>query len=78
MTGTTRLPGGEPRKASQKRTRRAGPPPTRIMPQWRMGDRVSWGGRIGSFVRNLNDVIHAEIRIEQRVYRVRVADLTPG
>jgi hypothetical protein len=78
MTGTTRLPGGEPRKASQKRTRRAGPSPTRMMPQWRMGDRVSWGGRVGSFVRNLNDGIHAEIRIEQRVYRVRVGDLGPG
>jgi hypothetical protein len=78
MTGTTRLPGGEPRKASQKRSRRAGPPPTRITPQWRIGDRVAWGGRVGSFVRNLNDGIHAEVRIEQRVYRVRIGDLRPG
>jgi hypothetical protein len=78
MSGRARLPGGEPRKASQKRTRRAGPPPSRIMPKWRMGDRVSWGGRVGSFVRNLNDGIHAEIRIEPRVYRVRIGDLRPG
>jgi hypothetical protein len=54
------------------------PPPTLMMPQWRMGDRVRWGGRVGSFVRNLNDGIHAEIRIEPRVYRVRVGDVGPG
>ena len=75
MTGTTRLPGGEPRKASQKRTRRANPIRTHITPQWRLGDRVSWGGRVGTFMRYVNDDIHAEIRIEQRVYRVRIADL---
>jgi len=78
MTGRTRLPGGEPRKASQKRTRRAGTIPTRLTPQWRIGDRVAWGGRVGSFMRNLNDGVHAEIRIEQRLYRVRIADLRPG
>ena len=43
-----------------------------------MGDRVSWGGRVGTFLRALNDGIHAEIRIEQRAYRVRIADLKPG
>ena len=78
MTGRTRLPGGEPRKASQKRTRRAGSIPTRLTPQWRLGDRVAWGGRVGSFVRELNDGIHAEIRIEQRAYRVRIAEVWPG
>jgi hypothetical protein len=78
MTGRTRLPGGEPRKASQKRTRRAEPVNTRILPNWRIGDRVSWGGRVGSFSRALNDGEHAEIRIEQRVYRVRIGDLRPG
>lgn len=40
-----------------------------------MGDRVAWGGRTGSFVRNLNDGIHAENQgIEQRAYRVRIGD----
>jgi hypothetical protein len=78
MTGRTRLPGGEPRKASQKRTRRAGTIPPRLTPQWRLGDRVAWGGRVGSFLRDLSDGIHAEIRIEQRLYRVRIADLRPG
>ena len=77
MTGRTRLPGGAPRKASQKRTRRANPITT-LTPQWRLGDRVSWGGRVGSFMRDLNDGIHAEIRIEQRAYRVRIGDLRPG
>ena len=78
MTGRTRLPGGEPRKASQKRTRRAASIPVRITPAWRMGDRVSWSGRVGTFLRDLNDGIHAEVRIEQRVYRVRIGDLGPG
>jgi hypothetical protein len=78
MTGRTRLPGGEPREASQKQSRRREAIPSRITPIWRLGDRVSWGGRVGSFVRNLNDGIHAEVRIEQRVYRVRVSDLRPG
>ena len=78
MIGRSRLPAGEPRKASQKRTRRAEPLPRRITPQWQLGDRVSWGGRVGSFMRALNDGEHAEIRIEQRVYRVRVAELRPS
>jgi len=75
MTGRTRLPGGEPRKASQKRTRRAGTAPTRLTPTWTFGDRVRWGGRLGSFVRDIDDGVHAEIRIEQRLYRVRLTDL---
>jgi len=75
MTGRTRLPGGEPRKASQKRTRRAETAPTHLTPTWKLGDRVSWGGRLGSFLCDINDGIHAEIRIEQRLYRVRLSDL---
>ncbi|MBV8894259.1 MAG: hypothetical protein JO266_20185 [Acidobacteria bacterium] len=78
MSGTRRLPGGAPRKASQRHTRRSNPISTRITPQWHLGDRVSWGGRTGSFLRALNDAEHAEIRIEQRLYRVRIADLRPG
>jgi hypothetical protein len=78
MTGRTRLPSGEPRKASQKRTRRAGAVPTRGTSQWGMGDRIVWGGRVGSFLRELSDGIYAEIRIEQRTYRVRIAELRPG
>jgi hypothetical protein len=77
MTGTTRLPGGEPRKASQKRSRRAGPPPTRIAPQWRMGDRVRWQDKAGTFHRDLGDG-NAEVTIANRAYRVRIGELKPG
>jgi hypothetical protein len=77
MTGTTRLPGGEPRRASQKRTRRAGPPPTRMMPQWRVGDRVRWHDKAGVFHRDLGDG-NAEVTIVNRTYRVRIGDLRPG
>jgi hypothetical protein len=77
MTGRTRLPGGEPRKASQKRTRRAGPPPTRMMSQWRIGDGVLWHGKAGLFHRDLGDG-NAEVTIANRAYRVRIGDLGPG
>jgi hypothetical protein len=77
MTGTTRLPGGEPRKASQKRSRRAGPPPTHMMPQWRMGDRVRWQDKVGLFHRDLGDG-NAEVTIANRTYRVRIGDLRQG
>jgi len=53
MTGKSRLPAGEPRKASQRRTRPAGTGFTRIMPQWRMGDRVRWQDKTGHFHRDL-------------------------
>jgi hypothetical protein len=55
MTGRTRLPGGDPRKASQRRTRRAEIPPIRITPQWRVGDRVRWQDKIGLFHSDLGD-----------------------
>jgi len=46
MTGRScPFPGGEPRKASQKRTRRGEQMPTRIVPQWRLGDRVRWNDK---------------------------------
>jgi hypothetical protein len=78
MTGRTRLPAGEPRKASQRRTRRAETLPTRITPQWRTGDRVRWQDKAGLFHRDLGDGTHAAIRIVNRLYRVRIADLRPG
>ena len=77
MTGTRRLPGGEPRRASQRRTRLAGQPATRMMPQWRLGDRVRWQDKPGHFHRDLGDG-SAEVTIANRVYRVRVGDLRPG
>jgi hypothetical protein len=77
MTGKSRLPAGEPRKASQRRTRPAGTAFTRIMPQWRMGDRVRWQDKIGHFHRDLGDG-NAEVTIANRAYRVRIGDLRPG
>ncbi len=77
MTGRTRLPAGEPRKASQRRIRRGERLPTRIAPQWRMGDRVRWQDKAGLFHRDLGDG-HAEVTIANRTYRVRIAELEPG
>jgi hypothetical protein len=76
MSGTQRLPGGEPRKKSQRHTRRAAPLPSQISRVWRSGDRVRWRDRIGVFHRDLGDGEHAEIVIADRAYRVRVGDLT--
>ena len=42
MSGRARLPSGESRKASQRRTRRTAPAPTVIEPNWRPGDKVHW------------------------------------
>ena len=77
MSGRTRLPAGEPRKASQRRTRRGEALPTRITPQWRIGDRVRWHDKAGLFHRDLGDG-NAEVTVANRVYRVRIGDLRPG
>jgi hypothetical protein len=75
MSGRQRLPGGAPRKASQRNTRRASPMTSRMSPSWRAGDGVRWQGRAGIFRRNVEDGEHAEILIAERVYRVRLEDL---
>jgi hypothetical protein len=75
MSGTQRLPGGRPRKASQRRTRPAAPLQPRISRLWRPGDQVRWRDRVGVFHRDLGDGEHAEIVIVDRTYRVRVGDL---
>ena len=77
MTGRTRLPAGEPRKASQRRIRQGAPLPTRITAQWRIGDRVRWQDKAGVFHRDLGDG-NAEVTIANRAYRVRIADLRLG
>ena len=38
MSGSQRLPGGAPRKASQRKARRVSPGTARISPRWRAGD----------------------------------------
>jgi hypothetical protein len=75
MSGRQRLPGGEPRKASQRSTRRAKPAVARISATWRFGDPVRWQGRPGVFRREVGDGEHAEIAIGERVYRVRTSEL---
>jgi hypothetical protein len=75
MSGTQRLPGGQPREASQRHTRRAAPLLPRINRIWRPGERVRWRDRTGVFHRDLGDGDHAEIIIADRTYRVRVGDL---
>ena len=68
MPGRARLPGGEPRKASQRNTRRAVSPANAI-PVWRASMPVLWKGRAGIFRRDVGDGEHAEVVIEGRVYR---------
>ena len=75
MTGRARLPGGEPRKASQRNSRRAEAVPKRIAPVWKPGDQVRWKDRTGTFRRYIGDGEHAEVTSSERVYRVRIADL---
>src|SRR6266851_8829322 len=56
-------PAGEPRKASQRRTRRAAPSQVSVSSVWHPGDKVRWRDRIGDFQRDLGDGEHAEIMI---------------
>jgi hypothetical protein len=74
MSGRARLPGGEPRKASQRNTRRA-VSPAKATPVWRASMPVLWKGRAGIFRREVGDGEHAEVVIEGRVYRVRIGEL---
>ena len=76
MTGRTRLPGGEPRKASQRNARRSVSPDKKVMPVWRASMPVLWKGRAGIFRRDVGDGEHAEVVIEGRVYRVRTSELS--
>jgi hypothetical protein len=75
-TGRQRLPGGEPRRASQRNSRRAGPVAARLIPTWRVGDAVRWQGRAAVFRRDIGDGQHAEVQIGERIYRVRLIELS--
>jgi hypothetical protein len=77
MSGRSRLPGGEIRRASQKRSRQAGVLPVRIEIPWRPGDRVQWRDRAGVYRRDVDEE-NAEVVIAERVYRVRRVELRPG
>jgi hypothetical protein len=75
MTGKSRLPGGAPRKASQRYKRNVGSAPAKISPVWRASMPVLWSGRPGVFRREVGDGEHAEVLIDGRVYRVRLNEL---
>jgi hypothetical protein len=78
MSGRSRLPSGERRRASQKRSRPAAQTPAQIEIPWQPGDRVRWRDRAGTYRRDVGDGEHVEIVIAERVYRVRRAELRPG
>jgi len=74
MSGTRRLPGGEPRKASQRNSRRA-VTSLNAVPIWRASMPVFWKGRTGIFRRDVGDGEHGEIVIDGAVYPVRIEEL---
>ena len=76
MTGRTRLPGGEPRKASQRNARRSVSPDKKVMPVWRASMPVLWKGRAGIFRRDVGDGEQSDVMIEGRVYRVQTSELS--
>ena len=76
MNGRSRLPGGEPRKASQRNKRNVASSGTaKLTPVWRASMPVIWKGRDGIFRREVGDGEHAEVVIEGRVYQVRIVEL---
>jgi hypothetical protein len=76
MSGRNRLPGGEMRKASQRRARPAEIRTIRLEVPWRAGDKVRWRDRAGIYRRDIDDE-HAEVDIGGRIYRLRRAELRP-
>jgi hypothetical protein len=77
MSGRNRLPSGGPRKASQRRTRRAQVRAIQIEIPWKPGDRVKWRDRVGLYRRDVDDE-HGEVVLDERLYRVRKSELRPG
>jgi hypothetical protein len=56
MTGRSRLPGGEPRKASQRNKRNVGSPSAKITPVRQANMPVLWKGRAGVFRRDVERI----------------------
>jgi hypothetical protein len=76
MTGRARLPGGERRKASQKRSRPATASAAIAAPMLNPGDRVRWSRHTGIVQRVVED--QADVRQDGRntLWRLPVAQLT--
>jgi hypothetical protein len=72
--GQARLPGGERRKASQRRVGHASLATVWVTPDWPPGARVAWQGRVGMFLRDADDD-QVELMIGSRTYRVRRAEV---
>jgi hypothetical protein len=70
------LPAGEPRKASQRNTRRAvAGGPVQFTRVWKSGEAVRWKQYTGTFKRDAGDGENSEILIGERVYRVRTDEI---
>jgi hypothetical protein len=77
VTGRTRLPGGEQRKASQKRSRPAAPiSAVAAAPTMRPGDRVRWSRYTGTVQRVVGDVADIQQDGRNTLWRLPVAELT--
>jgi hypothetical protein len=76
VTGRARLPGGEQRKASQKRSRPAAPIAAVAAAPLKPGDRVRWLRHTGIVQRVVGD--QADVRQDGRdtLWRLPVAELT--
>ena len=76
MTGRARLPGGEQRKASQKRSRTAMQSAAVAAPTLTAGNRVRWSRHTGIVQRVVGD--EADVRQDGRntLWRLPVAQLT--
>jgi hypothetical protein len=74
MSGKPRLPGGEQRKASQRRTHRPSLSRTVIERAWRAGDKVYWNGYTGTFLRDTVDG-QAEVLIGTKTYLIGRGEL---
>ena len=79
MPGRTLLPGGSPRKASQRHRRTASQTrnATVIAPSWRPGDKVRWRDYSGQYLRETVDG-EVELLIGTRTYRVAAGELQPA
>jgi hypothetical protein len=74
MSGKSRLPSGEPRQPSQRRTRHPTLSRTVIERPWRAGDKVYWKGYTGMFLRDTLDG-PAEVLIGRRTYIISRGEL---
>ena len=77
MTRRARMPGGEPRKASQRQRRLAAPSRVVVERSWRPGDKVRWRNHSGTYLRDAEGG-QAEVLIRKRTYRVVVGKLQPA